>query len=346
MRKGSQIVRIAFTYIGTVVGAGFASGQEILQFFTRYGWIASLTIALSTILFIWIGIKLMLMAHTLKATSYEDLNRVIFGPKIGNWISLFTMIVLFGITTVMLAGGGTVFEEQLHLSYQTGLLVTLVLSYLVLSRGIGAIMTVNSIVVPIMLLFSVVIVVYTWHSPSSGNWLRITTDDSLGKIWFAPILYTAFNLAMAQAVLVPMGASITKRSDLYWGGLIGGAGIGLLLLSAHYALSAQMPGIAQYEIPMGNIINRLGSAPQIAYLLVIYGEIFTTFIADAYGLSLQLQQRTKLNPKLLLLSILGLSYLVSQIGFKTLLAALYPVFGLISVVWLVLMIWRNRKRAV
>jgi uncharacterized membrane protein YkvI len=345
MRTGSQIVRVAFTYIGTVVGAGFASGQEILQFFTRYGWIATMTITLSTFFFVWIGIKLMLMAHDLKASSYEDLNRVIFGKRIGNWINLFMMLVLFGITTVMLAGAGTVFEEQLHLSYKTGLLVTLMLSYFVLSRGIGAIMTVNSIVVPIMLLFSLVIVVYTWHSPSSGNWLRITSDDSLGQIWFAPILYTAFNLAMAQAVLVPMGASICNRSVLYWGGLLGGAGIGMLLLSAHYALSAQMPGIAQYEIPMGNIINRLGSVPQIAYLLVIYGEIFTTFIADAYGLSLQLQQRTKLNPKILLISVLAFSYLVSHIGFKALLSALYPLFGLISVAWLVLMIWRNRNRA-
>ncbi|OPH57165.1 hypothetical protein BC351_25175 [Paenibacillus ferrarius] len=345
MRTGTQIVRVAFTYIGTVVGAGFASGQEILQFFTRYGWLATLTIALSTMLFIWIGIKLMLMAHDLKAASYEDLNRVLFGDRIGNWISLFTMLVLFGITTVMLAGGGTLFEEQLHLSYQTGLLVTLVLAYLVLARGIGAIMTVNSIVVPIMLTFSIVIVIYTWHSPASDNWLQITSDEPIGQIWFAPFLYTAFNLAMAQAVLVPMGSSIQKRSALYWGGLLGGVGIGLLLLSAHYALSAQMPGIAQYEIPMGNIINRLGAVPQIAYLLVIYGEIFTTFIADAYGLSLQLQQRIKLKPKILLLSILALSYFVSQIGFKTLLSALYPIFGLISIIWLVLMIWRNRHRA-
>ncbi|MFC5452507.1 YkvI family membrane protein [Paenibacillus aestuarii] len=344
MRTGSQIIRVAFTYIGTIVGAGFASGQEILQFFTRYGWMATLTIALSSLMFVWIGIKLMMMAHDLKAESYEDLNAVLFGAKIGRWISLFTMIVLFGITTVMLAGGGTVFEEQLHLSYQTGLLVTLVLSYLVLSRGIGAIMTVNSIVVPIMLLFSLVIVIYTWNSPASGNWLRITSDYPLSKIWFAPFLYTAFNLAMAQAVLVPMGAAIQNRSVLYWGGLIGGIGIGLLLLSAHFALSAQMPGIAQFEIPMGNIINRLGSAPQIAYLLVIYGEIFTTFIADAYGLSLQLQQRVKLHPKLILISILTLSYVVSQIGFKALLSALYPLFGAISMVWLVLMIWRNRSR--
>ncbi|NEW08656.1 hypothetical protein GK047_21915 [Paenibacillus sp. SYP-B3998] len=342
MRTGSQIVRVAFTYIGTVVGAGFASGQEILQFFTRYGWMATLTIALSCLLFVWIGIKLMLMAHDLKATSYEDLNKALFGKKMGNWISLFMMIVLFGITTVMLAGGGTVFEEQLHLNYQTGLLVTLLLAYLVLARGIGAIMTVNSIIVPIMLLFSSVIVIYTWHLPGAGNWLRITTDYSIGKIWFAPFLYTAFNLAMAQAVLVPVGASIQNRADLYWGGLLGGAGIGLLLLSAHYALSAQMPGIAQYEIPMGNIITRLGSVPQFTYLIVIYGEIFTTFIANAYGLSVQLQQRSKLHPKVLLINILGLSYVVSLIGFKVLLSALYPLFGVVSIAWLVLMVWRNR----
>ncbi|MCD1259135.1 hypothetical protein B5M42_009820 [Paenibacillus athensensis] len=342
MNKGAQIVRVAFTYIGTIVGAGFASGQEILQFFTRYGWMATLTIALSSILFVWLGIKLMLMARELKAGSYEDLNKVLFGERAGKWISLFTMIVLFGITTVMLAGGGTVFREQLHLSYQTGLLVTLVLAYLVISRGIQAIMTVNSIVVPIMLLFSIVIVVYTWHSPGSGNWLRLTTDLSPGRIWFAPLLYTAFNLAMAQAVLVPMGASVESKSVLFWGGLLGGAGIGVLLLSAHYALSAQMPGIAQFEIPMGHIMNRLGSVPQIAYLLVIYGEIFTTYIADAYGLALQLQQRTRLPMKVIVLIILALSYLVSQIGFKALLSALYPVFGLISMAWLVLMVWRNR----
>jgi uncharacterized membrane protein YkvI len=342
MRNGSQIIRVAFTYIGTIVGAGFASGQEILQFFTQYGWMATLTIGLSSVLFVWLGIKLMLMAYDLKAKSYEDLNEALFGKKVGNWISLFTMIVLFGIITVMLAGGGTVFSEQLHLSYQTGLLVTLFLAYFVLTKGIQAIMTVNSIVVPIMILFSLVIVIYTWHSPGSGKWLLLTTDHSVGKIWFAPFLYTAFNLAMAQAVLVPMGAAVTDRKVLFWGGLLGGGGIGLLLFAAHYALSAQMPGIAQFEIPMGNIMVRLGPLPQIAYLLVIYGEIFTTYIADAYGLALQLQQRTRLHPKIILIGILALSYLVSLIGFKPLLSALYPLFGLISVAWLVMMMWRNR----
>jgi uncharacterized membrane protein YkvI len=196
--------------------------------------------------------------------------------------------------------------------------------------------------VPIMMLFSLVIVVYTWNSPGYAGWLTHTSDYSQARIWFAPFLYTAFNLATAQAVLVPMGAAIHNRSVLYMGGLLGGLGIGLLLLAAHYALSAQMPGISQFEIPMGNIITRLGSLAQTSYLLVIYGEIFTTYIADAYGLCLQLQQRTKLPPKLILLTVLVLSYCVSQIGFKVLLSALYPLFGMVSIVWLILMFWRNR----
>jgi uncharacterized membrane protein YkvI len=62
LRTWWEVVRIAFTYIGTIVGAGFASGQEILQFFTKYGWMALFTIGLSTLLFIWLGIKVMLIS--------------------------------------------------------------------------------------------------------------------------------------------------------------------------------------------------------------------------------------------------------------------------------------------
>lgn len=34
MKSHVRTLQIAFTYIGTIVGAGFATGQEILKFFT------------------------------------------------------------------------------------------------------------------------------------------------------------------------------------------------------------------------------------------------------------------------------------------------------------------------
>lgn len=342
MKKWGSILQVSFTYVGTVVGAGFATGQEILQFFTRYGASAVLTIGVASALFVWLGIKLMLTASEVGAKSYEDLNNLLFGKRIGNWVSLFMLVTLFGVSSVMLAGGGSVFAEQLHLPYQAGLLITAFLAYMLLIRGINAIMAVNSIVVPFMAAFSLIMVWHTWGSPGDGNWLRLETDYSVQRIWFSPFLYAAFNLAMAQAVLVPLGAQIKDRSVLLWGGICGAVCIGLMLTAGHFALSAQMPGIAQFDIPMGNVIRRAGSLLQFLFVMVIYGEIFTTLLADVYGIALQLEQRFRMSYKTIVPMILLINYAFSQIGFKTLISSLYPLFGLLSLAWLFMMI-RHRS---
>lgn len=338
MKAWGTVLQIAFTYIGTIVGAGFATGQEILQFFSRYGWMATITITLAGLLFIWLGTKVMLLANQIKASSYEDLNRYLFGPRLGNAFSLFSLVVLFGINAVMLAGAGSVFREHFNLPYQYGLLFTLLLAYGVITGGLKALMAVNSLVVPMMFLFSILMVTAAIGSPNAGNWLTWSSDYNPVRIWTAPLLYVAFNLATAQAVLVPLGAATKNPHLLKKGGWLGGIGISLMLLGGHFALSSQMPGIAQFEIPMSHLIGRLGHGVQLAFIAVIFGEIFTTLIANVYGLTLQLRQRTSFSYNGIVLSILLASYVVGQIGFSTLLSTLYPLFGVISMLWFVRMI--------
>ncbi|WP_159887177.1 YkvI family membrane protein [Paenibacillus puerhi] len=340
MKKWGSVIQVSFTYIGTVVGAGFATGQEILQFFTRYGWMATMTIGIATILFTWLGIKLMLLAGQMNSKSYEDVNNLLFGPKIGSYVSLVTLLSLLGVSMVMLAGGGSVFTEQMRLPYQFGLLLTLTAAYILLIRGINAIMTVNTIVVPMMILFTLLTVWQASDTPNAGNWLKLTSDFSPLRIWLSPFLYTAFNLAMAQAVLVPLGAKIKDRQVLLGGGLLGGIAIGSMLLAAHMALSSQMPGIQQFDIPMSQLIGRVGGWFQLLFLLVIYGEIFTTLLANVYGLCLQLEQRLGIRYSLVMPLVLLTSYAGSQIGFKVLVSSLYPLFGVLSMAWLVLLVFR------
>lgn len=335
MRQVFKVFQVAFTYIGTVVGAGFATGQEILQFFTEYGKWATLTISLSSLLFIWLGTKMMLIAHDTDAKSFEDLNRHLFGEKAGKWISFFTLFVLIGVNSVMLAGAGSVFMEHLHLSYQTGLILTLVGTYFLLGRGIKAILQMNSIIVPFMLLLSSMIVISTVHHPGAANFIRLDSDRSMFAIWLSPLLYTSFNLAMAQAILVPLGSQIKERNVIKYGGMIGGIGIGGMLMAAHFAMSAYMPGIQQFEIPMGSIAFALGAAIQIIYIFLIFMEIFSTFVADIYGITLQVRQYIHVSPKLITLFIMLSCYLVSQFGFSSLLSILYPIYGMLAIVWVI-----------
>ena len=115
-----------------------------------------------------------------------------------------------------------------------------------------------------------------------------------------------------------------------------------MLLSGHFALSAYMPGITQFEIPMGNIAYQLGLFAQMVYLLLIFSEIFTTFVADVYGVTLQIKQRIRLSTPVITLLLMIISYLISQFGFSSLLSVLYPLFGLFSLVWLVMIVLKKR----
>lgn len=304
---------------------------------------ATFTIFIASLLFVWLGTKTMLLAHQLQAHSYEDLNLYLFGQKVGPWINALTFFILFGITSVMLAGAGAIFHEQLHLSYQFGLLFTVLLTYTVLLRGVEAILVVNTIVVPFIIALTIIIVHTALHSAHPDNWLQLSSSYSPFKIWLAPLLYTAFNLALAQAVLVPIGSTIKEKRVLLWGGIIGGCGIGLMLLAGHFALSSQMPAVIHVEIPMGMLLGGLGKGVQLLFVLVIFAEIFTTFIADVYGLARQLEQRMKLDQRVIIIAILIVSYAVSQIGFKTLLSTLYPLFGAISLGWLFMMLRRKNR---
>lgn len=345
MKAWGKTIQIAFTYTGTIVGAGFATGQEIMRFFTMYGAAATITILIAGLLFIWLGTRTMLLASKLQATSYEDLNKHLFGPKLGDWFSLFSLFMLFGITTVMLAGGGSLFNEHFSLSYQTGLLLTLLFAYLVIARGLTAIVAVNSVVVPLMVLFCALVVSSTYGTPNSNRWLTLSSDHSLLTVWSAPFLYVSYNLVTAQAVLVPLGAAAGDRKTIVRGGLLGGVLITAMLLAGHYAMASQMPGITQFEIPMSRLIGKLGSGVQLLFVGVIFGEIFTTYVANIYGLTLQIRQRTGFPDKPVIIAILLGTYLIGQIGFSTLLATLYPLFGLFGLIWFVRMMTRRSRSA-
>lgn len=330
----SKPLQIAATYIGTIVGAGFATGQEILQFFTKYGQWGFYCILLATALFIWLGYKVMLLANRINAKSYEDLNTALFGKLWGAIISLFMMLVLLGVSAVMLAGAGTIFEENWNLSYQLGLIVTALACFILLRRGLSAILVVNSIVVPVMLLFTFIIFFDSLYSPVNYKFITIKTDFPLWTAWSAPFLYTAFNLSLAQAVLVPIGAQIKDVKTIKRGAILGGVGIGFMLFVGHFALSTHMPGIQQLAIPMGGIAAKIGTTVYFVYTIIIFSEVFTTLLANIYGLALQIHERSKVSINLILFFLLFSCYFASQIGFELLLSTLYPLFGFISLGWL------------
>lgn len=270
----------------------------------------------------------MLIAHRIGASSYHQFNRYVFGRKAGLWINGFTLFTLLCTTGVMLAGSGALFAQQLGGFYQIGIIGTALLVYLITSRGMQAIMAVNTLVVPLMLGFTILIGIHTFLMNGTASF-SLTEPSPVSGWALAPFLYVAFNLSLALAVLVPLGSAIRDPRVLVGGSIIGGMGLGILLLLSNYALLVHGPDIAQAEVPMAMVVVPLGPLVQWLFSLVILAEIFTTLVGNVFGLARQLQTlpQFRAEPRMLIAGLLMVCYVISQFGFSTLVHHLYPLFG-------------------
>ena len=205
-------------------------------------------------------------------------------------------------------------------------------TYFILRKGIQSIMTMNSLVVPMMLTLSLAIISQTIQTPCHPILNLDYGPYPAFGLAGAPS-HTSFNLVMAMPVLVLLGSQTKSARAVTWGGIIGGTGVGFMLMAAHFAMSAHMPGISQYEILMGSIANQLGWVVQIIYLILIFLEIFSTFVANIYGITLQVQQRTSLSPRVITLGIMVFCYFFQPVRLQLLALSLYPMFGDLCLLW-------------
>lgn len=336
-RNWGAAFQIAAVYVGTVVGAGFATGKEIVEFFSRFGFFGFISILMSGYLLVFLGSKLMRIAAQINAKSYQELNTYLFGKWAGRGINFFMLFMLLGVSAVMLSGAGAVFKEQLGLSRNLGVFLTIFFSIIVMLIGTKGLFAVNTFVVPLMISFSLLLMIFSVQTPNFINqFLYIPHADDGWKSVISPFSYAALNLGLAQAVLVPIATEVKDDWTIKWGGIIGGAALTLILISSHFTL-IMLPNLETYEIPMAIIMKSLAPFLYWIFVLVIYGEIFTSVIGNVFGLDRQLQQYKTVPTVISISAIFSVCYFISLINYGKLLSYLYPLFGYICLVFFILL---------
>ncbi|MBS2968566.1 hypothetical protein J9317_07325 [Metabacillus sp. KIGAM252] len=332
LNKSFIVVQIAFVYVGTVVGAGFATGKEIVEFFTRFGAAGTIGILLAGSLFIHLGTKLMVIASRIQAPSFKEMNIYLLGRHAGQAVNAVMLLLLFGVTSVMVSGAGAIFEERLGLPASIGVLISIVLTLMIMAKGLHGVVGVNMLVVPMLLLLSLVVLT---SAITEGGANAVFTGMRLFDHGWAvsSVCYAAYNLGLAQAVLVPLAAEIKDEEVLKKGGRLGGLILMIIMLGSHLALLF-VPGAVKFEVPMAEVMNTVFSAAYYLYVLVIFGEVLTSIIGNLYGMERLLSQFIRVPRMGMIAIILAVCFFLSFIGYGKLISAIYPVIGYISLLFL------------
>ena len=119
---------ISFAFIGTVVGAGFASGQEALLYFSAFGTQGIWGAVLSSALMLISGVTILQLGSFFQAKEHMEVLGNI-SSKVMSWIlDIATIITLFSIGFVMFAGAGANLNQQFGLSVWIGAVLMLALT--------------------------------------------------------------------------------------------------------------------------------------------------------------------------------------------------------------------------
>jgi uncharacterized membrane protein YkvI len=95
---------------------------------------------------------------------------------------------------------------------------------------------------------------------------------------------------------------------------------------------------------MAVIVKNLASGIYWIYVFVIYGEIFTSVIGNVFGLERQIKSLIKIPSMVITLAIFLISYFISRIDYGTLLSYLYPLFGYVSLAFIIILWMKPLKK--
>lgn len=330
--KGISATKIAATYIGTIVGAGFATGQEVMQFFLRFGFMGLIGLVFAAVLFIIFGYIIMELGKKLNSNSHLEIIKYSAGNYFGTVIDFIITFFLFGAFTSMIAGTGALFAQQFNWSSLWGNILMAIVTAITVMTGIKGVINAISFIVPFLLIAVIGTSIFAIINspPDIFATAGYVGESSLISNWLiAPILYVSYNTLVTIAVLGSLGVNAQDRSAIRNGAIIGGLGLGLGSIMIYLALAANIQSIGGLELPMMFIAGGISYPVQVFYALVLIAEVYSTSVGSLYGFVSRITNinRNPARGRILVIGSTLAGILASQLGFSNLVRILYPLVG-------------------
>lgn len=339
-------IKIALVIIGALIGAGFASGQEIYLFFFSYGKKGILGIIVSSILLGIIIYKTIIIIKEKQITTYKEFLENIIPEKnrkekileiINTIINTFILITFY----IMIAGFGGYLAETIEIPQIIGSSILAIICIIIMSKETKGIVKVSEAIVPILILFIIIIGIYTLSSTNIINKIN-EMEIVKGSNWLVSgVIYASYNSILLIPVLISINKIITKK-EISKTAIIITLTTFILAISIFISMLKIDVNIRKLEMPVSYVINTQLPKLKIAYGIVILTSILTTAISLIAGL---MQNVKKQNNKKIILYLICISSIpISQIGFSALIQLLYPIFGYIGILQIILISIKERDK--
>ncbi|MDI9483492.1 MAG: hypothetical protein QM315_09960 [Bacillota bacterium] len=331
-----NILKIAGVYVASTIGAAFASGQEIIKFFTRFDLKGYPGVIAAGILFSIAAIASLDIVYLYKVNSSRELLNILGGRHFGKILEFVSLIFTFCVYVVMIAGASALCHRLTGLPSYAGMLILTILSTILICFDIKGVLAASEILTPVMItgMLYIGIRIIIRSQPV----FAAVINDSHKGLWFVyAVLYVCYNSILNILVIGSLRPWLTTRKTVYISGVAGGTALLTAMFVLNSALFINYHIIRDSELPMVELSVLVGKWSFIFYSLILAFALFTTALSSGYCCTERLAQITK-KPRWVLNVCIGLLVIpMAKQGFSKMVGKIYPLFGWIGSFLFILM---------
>lgn len=257
--------------VGTMIGAGFCSGREIVSFFgsgisVLVAPLCGLCIFAACVLFLWVGDK----------TGENRLDKV-NGALLGKYhmvADFFLLVNNFIVLSAMIAGFNSLCKPLIAFPIMGS--IAAAVCAVIAAKGASGLLNCNFAVVPVIV---VCLAAVCFCGLKQGD-LSASVGVFRLRNFPVSVVYVSMNMMLASTVLTTMGK--LSKKEIVWGSAIAALLITALLLLLITALNGT--GNYDAEMPILEISEGGGTWLYVVLCLVTAISIFTTMLTAVGGL--------------------------------------------------------------
>lgn len=335
-----NILKFGGAFVGLMIGAGYASGQETLQFYGGFGLYGIVGMLIQLCLYLW-------LVPTLLGFGYDSLKlperakyRWYCGKYIGTFFDIAVPIYLVGVMSIMIAGGSGILLDYFGVPKLIGATIIAAVVALTYLSGAEKLISIVGSCGLFIIAFLFCVIVYgivTGDELSQANELAEKYDVLTGapNWWIAPFISISYCVSTSVPFFTSIGATANSRKEAVLGGICGAllmGGIGVLFITA---LLANLSDVYNADIPTLVLATRLHPVFGKLYAVLIIIGMYSTATPMMQMSCDAAPVKNKTQKYILVAIVFVVGVIIGQSSFKNLINALYPATGWVGLIFLV-----------
>lgn len=345
-----NVILTAGAFAAYHIGAGFASGQEVLQFFGSWGGIWPLILPIIALVINIVysssgyitGTK-MQFDNPYKAYEYYG------GKTFAKFMDFFSIVMIAGMGLSMFAGCGATVNQYLGIPVYIGALILGIVASIVIWFGLERVTQVLGVIGIVIIITVLFVCVYSLVTNDTGffeSQKNIPQYVANGKILQAsvagiknPVLaglfYGGVQVLTCFHFVIGNGANLNNKKEGLASGILSAALFigGLYLVNLAVITNIDYIVAQEAQVPMLAVIKKILPAIQPFFALIIVLGIFTTITGYLWTIGRRFapDKTTKQRIIVVVVALIGI-FGGSVIPFSTLVNFFTPLVGLVGVI--------------